>query len=65
MAPAEVKDDYYGILEVSQTADILTIKKSYHRLALRVHPDKDRDSPNATILFQRVSLPFGLNEACC
>ena len=32
--------DYYKILEIDIKADKTIIKKSYHRLALRFHPDK-------------------------
>lgn len=31
--------DYYKILEVPETADTATIKKAYHRLARKYHPD--------------------------
>ncbi len=34
-------EDYYKILEVSPTASHADIKKSYRRLALQYHPDKN------------------------
>src|SRR4051812_21070667 len=33
--------DYYKILEVDATASLVEIKKSYRRLALQYHPDKN------------------------
>ncbi|ONK63315.1 uncharacterized protein A4U43_C07F13740 [Asparagus officinalis] len=43
---AEVKvngeTDWYGILQVAPTADELTIKKQYRKLALLLHPDKNK-----------------------
>jgi molecular chaperone DnaJ len=33
--------DYYKILEVDPTASLVEIKKSYRRLALQYHPDKN------------------------
>ncbi len=35
------KKDYYDILGISKTATETEIKKSYKRLALRFHPDKN------------------------
>lgn len=34
--------DWYGILQVEQTVDVLTIKKQYRKLALLLHPDKNK-----------------------
>ena len=35
------KHAFYDILGVDQTASLTDIKKAYHKLALKVHPDKD------------------------
>jgi preprotein translocase subunit Sec63 len=37
------KKDYYKILEVDRNASEAEIKKSYKRLALEHHPDRNRD----------------------
>jgi DnaJ-class molecular chaperone len=55
MASVEVTDDYYAILEVHQTASVSDIKKSYYRLAVLRHPDKNQNKPDATASFQLVS----------
>lgn len=34
--------DWYGILQVEPTADNMVLKKQYHRLALLLHPDKNK-----------------------
>ena len=59
MAPAAITDDYYMILEVAQTATPETITKSYRRLALLRHPDKN-PSHDATKVFQLVCNIFSL-----
>src|SRR5437762_12330465 len=55
MAPTQITEDYYAILEISQTADLTGIKSSYRRLAKAKHPDKNCGNPNATAEFQLVS----------
>jgi DnaJ-class molecular chaperone len=39
--------DYYEILGVAKNAKIKQIKDAYRTLALRYHPDRNRDSPSA------------------
>lgn len=41
MAPIITTEDYYRVLEVSQTATTELIRKSYLRLALKYHPDRN------------------------
>lgn len=35
------KSDYYAVLEVARTAEEKEIRRSYHKLSLRLHPDKN------------------------
>ena len=37
------ESDYYTILEVEKTASTSDIRKSYRKLALKWHPDKNPD----------------------
>lgn len=55
MAPSAITEDYYMILEVDQTAAPELIVKSYRRLALKLHPDRN-SRQDATETFQRVCL---------
>jgi len=41
-AKENVQIDWYGILQVPETADDAQIKKQYHKLALLLHPDKNK-----------------------
>lgn len=48
------KRDYYEVLEVSRDADGSTIKKSYRRLAVQYHPDKNPDDASAEDKFKEL-----------
>ena len=54
MAPAEPNFDYYAVLEISNTATIEVVTKSYRRLAKIRHPDKNLKD-DSTAVFQLVS----------
>jgi molecular chaperone DnaJ len=39
------KEDFYKLLEVEKTASDAEIKKSYRRMAMKFHPDRNNDNP--------------------
>ena len=51
---------FYDILEVSQNASIDDIKKSYKKLALQYHPDKNKDNKEADIKFKEISNAYSV-----
>jgi molecular chaperone DnaJ len=52
--------DYYEILGVSRTAAADEIKKSYRKLALQFHPDRNPDDPTAEAKFKEASEAYGV-----
>jgi molecular chaperone DnaJ len=47
--------DYYDVLGVPRGADDETIKKAFRKLARELHPDVNRDDPNAEERFKEVA----------
>ena len=45
------KPDLYSLIKVNRDADVTEIRKAYFRLALKVHPDKNLEDPDASTNF--------------
>lgn len=52
--------DYYKILEVDKGASQEDIKKSYRKLALKYHPDKNPDNPESEAKFKEVAEAYDI-----
>ncbi len=50
--------DYYELLECERTADDVTIKSSYRRLAMRYHPDKNPGCHESETRFKAISQAY-------
>jgi molecular chaperone DnaJ len=49
------KRDYYEVLGVSKRADESEIKKAYRRVAMKYHPDRNPDDPDAEEKFKEAT----------
>ena len=49
------KQDYYEALGVESQASGADIKKAYRKLAMKFHPDRNPDNPEAEATFKELS----------
>jgi molecular chaperone DnaJ len=54
------KRDYYEVLGVERTAGIDEIKKAYRKLAVKYHPDKNPEDPDAERKFKEAAEAYGV-----
>src|ERR1043165_7290514 len=52
--------DLYSELGVARGASEVEIKKAYRKLAKELHPDKNKDKPNATERFSQVTRAYDI-----
>ncbi len=52
--------DYYDVLGVEKGADAGAIKKAYRKAALKYHPDRNPDDPDAESKFKEVSEAYSV-----
>eukprot|EP00656_Telonema_subtile_P043374 TRINITY_DN49737_c0_g1_i1.p2 TRINITY_DN49737_c0_g1~~TRINITY_DN49737_c0_g1_i1.p2 ORF type:complete len:179 (-),score=49.14 TRINITY_DN49737_c0_g1_i1:514-1050(-) len=50
----EDQPDLYAALDLTRDAQLKDIKKAYYKLAMKYHPDRNCDNPEATAKFQEI-----------
>lgn len=53
--------DFYSVLNVPRSADTYQIKRAYRKLAKELHPDKNKDDPDAQERFSTLGAAY---EVC-
>lgn len=52
--------NYYEVLEISEDAKLIDVKKAYRRLALKHHPDRNGGSTESTEKFKEISQAYNI-----
>jgi len=53
--PTTADEDYYKVLGVERSATERDIKKAFRKLAVKYHPDKNKDDPSAEKKFMDIA----------
>lgn len=54
----EANRDFYQILGIGRTANKNEVKKAYRNLAKKMHPDKNKEDPNASSKFSDLTAAY-------
>lgn len=55
---SQANRDFYKILNVKKSANTNEVKKAYRKLAKELHPDKNKDDPQASEKFSDLSAAY-------